>query len=315
MNLTIKYIQLLLLIVLTGGAYAQQQPIYSQYMFNMLTINPAYAGSHDVLGATALYRKQWVGIPGAPQTTILGVDMPANQNWLGLGLQLFSDKIGVENTSGLISSYAFRMHLFTTEDEFAIGVQAGLSNFKADYTQVDLINPYDPSFAGNIVNVWLPSLGGGFYYHNDEFYVGLSSPNLLTSSLKNKSVVTQSAVSSKLTSHFFFTTGYEFPLSDNLQLKPSLLVKAVAGAPIQADVNMNLWIDDRLSVGASYRTGDAIAAMVEVNLTSQFKLGYSYEKSISNLGQFSQGTHELMLHYELIPPDGEKKYYLHPRHF
>ena len=115
------------------GAYAQQQPIYTQYMFNMLTINPAYAGSHDALGITALYRKQWVGIPGAPQTTIIGADMPANQNWLGLGLQLFTDKIGVENTSGLVSSYAFRMHLFTTEDEFAIGVQGGLSNFKADY--------------------------------------------------------------------------------------------------------------------------------------------------------------------------------------
>jgi type IX secretion system PorP/SprF family membrane protein len=296
-------------------ADAQQQPIYTQYMFDMLSINPAYAGSREVLGATALYRKQWIGIPGAPQTTILGVDLPANDNWLGLGLQLFNDRVGVENTNGLISSYAFRMHLLDEEDEFAIGVQAGISNFKADYTQVDLINPYDASFAGNIVNVWLPAFGSGLYYHNDNFYAGLSCPNLLTSSLRNKSVVTQSAVSAKQVSTFFFSTGYVYTINDDLELKPSLLIKATRGAPVQADFNTNLLIDDRLSVGASYRTGDAIAAMLEVDLTTQFKIGYSYERSINSLASFNQGTHELMLRFELTGPDTEKRYYSHPRHF
>jgi type IX secretion system PorP/SprF family membrane protein len=315
--MTIKYLKILIVLLWLGKAevYAQQQPIYTQYMFSMLSINPAYAGSREVLGVTALFRKQWVGIPGAPQTTILGVDLPANSNWLGLGLQLFNDQIGVEKTSGLVSSYAFRMHLFNSEDEFAIGVQAGLSNFKADYTQVDLIHPYDASFAGNTVNVWLPSLGSGLYYHNNNFYAGFSSPNVLTSSLKNKSVVTQSAVSAKQVSTFFLTSGYVITLNQDLELKPSVLLKATSGAPLQADFNANLWIADRLSVGASYRTGDAIAGMLEVNLTSQFKIGYSYEKGINSLGQFNQGTHELMIRFEISNPDEEKQYYFHPRHF
>lgn len=313
----IKYIRILIILLglVNEGLYAQQQPIYGQYMYNMLSVNPAYAGSRETLGVSALFRKQWVGVPGAPQTTVLGVDLPANSNWLGLGLQVFSDQIGVEKTSGLVSSYAFRMHLFNQEDEFAIGVQAGMSNFKADYTQVDLLHPYDPSFAGNIVNAWLPSFGSGLYYHNENFYAGLSCPNLLTSSLKNKTVVTQSAVSAKQASTFFLTAGYVFDLNESLQLKPSLLIKGAAGTPLQEDINMNLWISDRFSVGASYRTGAAVSGMVEVVLNSQFRIGYTYEKGINNLSQFNQGTHELMLGFELERPDTEKKYYLHPRHF
>ena len=304
----------LLLIVLwlvVSNIHAQQQPIYTQYMFNMLAINPAYAGSHEALGATALFRKQWVGIPGAPQTTTLGVEAPANNDWIGLGLQLFNDQIGVEKTTGIVTSYAFRMHVTSEEDELAMGVQFGASNFSADYTKVDLIYMNDPSFAGNVVNVWLPSFGAGFYYHNDHFYAGLSAPNLLTSALKNKSVVTQSAVSAIQTTHFFFTTGYVIDLNEDLKLKPSVLVKAVAGAPIQTDINANLWINDIISVGASYQTGSAVSGMLEVMLTPQLRIGYAYDRSINGLGVFNQGSHEVMLRLELKNNDKVS----HPRYF
>lgn len=291
--------------------WAQQDPIYTNYMYNMLTVNPAYAGTRETRNMSALFRKQWVGIQGAPQTTVLSFDMPANNDWLGLGLQLFNDQIGIQKTSGLVSSYAFRMHVFNQEDELSIGLQAGISNYKADYTQVDLIQPYDPSFDGNVVNVWLPSIGSGIYYHNDYFYAGISAPNLIRSSLKSKSVVIQSAVQSKLASHYFFTAGCVLEVSDVIKLRPSFLLKSVGGAPLQADLNTNVWINDVFSFGVSYRTGDAMVGLLGLQINPQLGLGYSYDKSLSGIGQLSAGTHEVFMRYEIPAP--ERNNYVKPK--
>ncbi|TWW00274.1 type IX secretion system membrane protein PorP/SprF [Chitinophaga pinensis] len=289
---------------------AQQDAMYSQYMFNMMGVNPAYAGSRGVLSATALYRRQWVGIDGAPETSTFSFDMATRDNKVGLGIQAFNDKIGIMRTTGFYGTYAYRIR-FENEGSLAIGLQGGVSNFKADLTKVDLIDEDDQAFAQNI-NVLLPCFGAGIYYNTDRFYAGFSIPNLVKSYLRKDAVYYRADVVAKKYMHFFFIAGYVFDLNEDLKLKPSTLVKAVRGAPVQLDVNANLWIRDVISVGASYRTGDAICGLAEVQINDQFRLGYAYDHTISKLVKYNQGTHEIMLRYEF---GWEKGRVLSPRYF
>ena len=302
---------LIISFVLAVSVKAQQEPMYSQYMFNMLAINPAYAGSHEVVGATALFRKQWLGVPGAPQTTTLGVDLPDNKNGLGFGLQLINDQIGIQNTNTIMASFAYRSHVFNEEDELAVGLQAGMANYRADYNKVDLIQTYDPAFSGIVVNSWLPNIGAGLFYHTEKFYLGLSSPALLTNHINtDQNSLTRSSASGMITSHYFIASGYVFTLSDALKFKPSLLIKGVPGAPVEYDFNANLYINDILSIGASYRTGASFVGMLDIQLTPQFKLGYAYDRDVTDLALYTVGSHEVMLRYEL---NSDKKI-AHPRY-
>ncbi|SFN02998.1 type IX secretion system membrane protein, PorP/SprF family [Chitinophaga sp. YR627] len=289
---------------------AQQDAMYSQYMFNMMGVNPAYAGSRGVLSATALYRRQWVGIDGAPETSTFAFDMATRDNKVGLGIQAFNDKIGIMRTTGFYATYAYRIR-FENEGSLAIGLQGGLSNFKADLTKVDLIDEDDQAFVQNI-NVLLPCFGAGIYYNTDRFYAGFSIPNLVKSYLRKDAVYYRADVVAKKYMHFFFIAGYVFDLNEDLKLKPSTLVKAVRGAPVQVDINANLWIRDVISVGASYRTGDAICGLAEVQINDQFRLGYAYDHTVSKLVKYNQGTHEIMLRYEF---GWEKGRVLSPRYF
>lgn len=289
---------------------AQQDAMYSQYMFNMMGVNPAYAGSRGVLSAAAMYRRQWVGIDGAPETYTFSFDMATRDNKVGLGLQAFNDKIGIMQTTGVYGTYAYRIR-FENEGSLAIGLQGGISNFRADLTKVDLIDEDDQAFSQNI-NVILPCFGAGIYYNSDRFYAGFSVPNLVKSYLRKDAVYYRADVVAKKYMHFFFIAGYVFDLNEDLKLKPSTLVKAVRGAPVQWDINANLWIRDVISVGASYRTGDAICGLAEVQINDQLRLGYAYDHTISKLVKFNQGTHEIMLRYEF---GWEKGRILSPRYF
>lgn len=289
---------------------AQQDAMYSQYMFNMMGVNPAYAGSRGVLSAAALYRRQWVGIDGAPETYTFSFDMATRDNKVGLGLQAFNDKIGIMQTNGIYGTYAYRIR-FENEGSLAIGLQGGISNFRADLTKVDLIDEDDQAFAQNI-NVILPCFGAGIYYNSDRFYAGFSVPNLVKSYLRKDAVYYRADVVAKKYMHFFFIAGYVFDINEDLKLKPSTLVKAVRGAPVQWDINANLWIRDVISVGGSYRTGDAICGLAEVQINDQLRLGYAYDHTISKLVKFNQGTHEIMLRYEF---GWEKGRILSPRYF
>jgi len=306
-----RYLVLITFLILGwASATAQQDAMYSQYMFNMMGVNPAYAGSRGVLSATALYRRQWVGIDGAPETSTISFDMATRDNKVGLGIQAFNDKIGIMRTTGFYGTYAYRIR-FENKGTLAVGLQGGLSNFRADLTKVDLIDEDDVAFSQNI-NVLLPCFGAGVYYNTDRFYAGFSVPNLVKSYLRKDAVYYRADVVAKKYMHFFFIAGYVFDLNEDLKLKPSALVKAVRGAPVQWDINTNLWIKDVISIGASYRTGDAISGLLEVQCTDQFRIGYAYDHTISNLVKFNQGTHEIMLRYEF---GWEKGKVLSPRYF
>lgn len=299
---TIKWTLLMGLLTVSFCVHAQQEPMYSQYMFNMLNINPAYAGSRGVVTATALYRNQWVGIDGAPQTTSVGFDMPIREKKIGLGLQLYDDRLGIERTTGINASYAFRIQL-TEAGTLSLGLQAGLLNYRANFSEVRTFQPNDPAFNQNISGL-LPSAAAGIYYNSDKFYLGISTPALLKTKLSFDNTTDISSVSGR-DLHLYLASGFVVRLNQDLVLKPSVLIKAVSGAPVEFDLNSNLWIQNIISFGVSYRTGDSYVGMAELQLSKQLRFGYAYDKTFSNLGQLNTGSHELMLRMEFGSSNGK----------
>lgn len=287
---------------------AQQDPMYTQYMFNMLAINPAYAGSRNVVSATALYRNQWTGLNGAPETTTFTIDAPINDKKIGLGLQVFNDKLGITNTTGVVLSSSYRIRM--DRGTLSFGLQGNVANRRADFTQVRLDpngNSNDVAFQ-DFVSQTNFNIGTGIYYNSDRFYIGLSSPQLLPVVYANSS----GSNLSKQEIHLFLATGFVAKLSEDFKLKPSVLVKAVGGAPLQADINATFWIKDRFGIGGQYRTNADVSAFLELQLNQQVRLGYAYDYAVTNLQSVNSGSHELMLRYEF---GFEKDKFISPRFF
>lgn len=283
---------------------AQQDPLYSQYMFNMVGINPAYAGSRELLSVTSMTRVQWTGVKGAPFSTVLVGDFATKSKKVGIGIQLFNDKLGITNTNGLTASYAYRLRF--KNGTFAMGIQGGLNQFKANYTAVQLSDgAYDPSFTNNLSQV-KPTFGAGIYYSTDKFYAGLSSPHLLNySDNANKA----DATSIYQNNHWLLTTGYVFDLTHDITLKPSVLLRLVSGAPVTVDFNANIWFYNTVGLGVSARTSNMYVGMVEIQANRQFRFGYAFDYTNSSL---KRSSHEVMLRYEF---GYEKKGIVSPRHF
>lgn len=304
-----KHLQLtfiLLLWLLTGNlARAQQDAMYTQYMFNQLALNPAVAGSRDVVNATALYRRQWVGVPGAPQTATIAVDGPINNKRIGLGLLLSDDKVGITHTTNIFGNYAFK--IYTNSGTLALGLRGGASFFRADFTSVDLNSnsPNDPGFMQNVKKALL-NFGTGIYYYSDKYYIGVSIPHLLNNTLANNSVLVTNQLISREYLHLFVIGGYVFDLNEDLKLKPSFLFKGSQGAPIELDLNCNLWMKDLVGVGLSYRSKADISIMAEVQATKQLRFGYAYDRSTTSLAQYNTGSHEIMVRFDL-PVNKEEK--------
>ncbi len=293
---------MILMLLSSVATWAQQQPMYSQYMFNMMNINPAYAGSRGVTSGTALYRDQWVGIPGSPKTSSFSLDMPLYEKKIGLGIQLYDDRLGIERSSGINASYAFRIQL-SNSGTLSLGLQAGLLNYRANYSEVRTFQPNDPSFSQNISGL-LPAAAAGVYYNSDKFYIGFSTPALLKTKISYDNSTDVTSVTGR-DLHLFLASGFVVSLNQDLMLKPSVLVKAVSGAPVEYDLNTNLWIQNTLALGFSYRTGDALVGMIEFQMNKQLRFGYAYDKTFSNLGSLNTGTHELMLRMEFGSTNGK----------
>ncbi|NSL87633.1 type IX secretion system membrane protein PorP/SprF [Chitinophaga solisilvae] len=301
---------LLLPLLKTMVVCAQQDAMFSQYMFNTLAVNPAYAGSRNVLSLTAMHRNQWVGMKGAPKTTTFSADMPTWNNKLGLGFIAFNDEIGVTKSTGFYGVYNYRIR-FTGGGTLAIGLQGGVTNYKANLAGVSLKDQNDPAFANNI-NSFLPTFGAGVFYSTDKFYAGFSAPNIIKSYLRKDVYLYSSELIAQKFEHMFLMAGYVFDMGNDIKLKPSFLVKYVKGAPIQADINTQVWLKDVISVGGSFRTDKSGAILTEIQCTPQFRLGYSYDISNKSLAAYNRGSHEVMIRYEF---GFEKGKVLSPRYF
>ena len=292
--------------------FAQQAPMFTHYMYNTLSVNPAYAGSRDALTATALHRSQWIDFDGAPVTQTLTLHSPFITDHFGLGLSVANDKIGPTNNSSAFLSFAYIMKI-DERSKLALGLSGGINVFQANLAELQLDEQSDPAF-NNITNRVMPNFGAGAYYYRERFYAGISLPTFLKN---NFSVISQdngSTLVGKENRHYFFIAGAVFDLSKNLQLKPTTLLKITQGAPIQADLTAAFIIKQRLLLGAMYRTSDAVGALIGFDISQQLHAGYSFDWSYGlQTFRTNGGSHELLLRYDFIY--ASKKHIQSPRYF
>jgi type IX secretion system PorP/SprF family membrane protein len=305
----VKTIITIIILTISCHLMAQQNPMFTQYMYNEQSINPAYSGTSNVLSVTALYRNQWVNIEGAPKTQTLSMDTPIKDKKIGLGLAIYNDKIGVTNNFGAYTCYSYRIKI--KEGTLSMGLQVGLNQFKADLKSLKLgdQSPVDQAFANN-VRTLSPNFGTGIYYRTNRFYAGFSIPQIVKNNLFKNSL--DNAEQFKQAVHLFLTTGYVFDVNYDIKIKPAVFVKYVKGAPVEMDLSSNVWFYDLFSVGLSYRTNDSFDAMLEVQVAKSIRLGYAYDYTLSKLNQVTVGSHEIMVRYEF---NFSKAKILSPRYF
>jgi type IX secretion system PorP/SprF family membrane protein len=271
---------------------AQQSIVYSQYIFNGLLINPAYAGSHVQLSSTLSYRNQWINFDGAPTTATFGIHSAFRKEKLGVGLMMTSDKIGSYSNTGVYGSYAYIIR--APKGVISLGVQGGFNNFKADYSALNPKSPSDPLFNG-FYNDFRPNFGGGVFYYNKKMFAGFSVPVILKHTGFTKGSFEQLAVPRI----YYLHAGTTLPLDrmGKVKLNPSFLVRVQDGTPLGGDVNLNVIFYDLISLGNSYRTGDAIITFTSFKLSEKFQFVYSYDWTMSAIRSYSRGTHEFMISY------------------
>lgn len=291
----IKKLTLFALIVFAFSsiANAQQQILQSQYMFNGLAINPAYAGSHEALSLTSLYRTQWAGFQdGAPTSFSFSGHMPINRTRIALGAMAFSESLGDKNQQGLQLAYAYRIPL--NDGILSMGLQAGVINATLN-RNYNLFHPDDPNFPTGEISAFMPTFGAGLYYSSDNLVLGFSIPNL---GIYNNGTNAEEVVSIEEIRHYMFSAGYIVDLNNDLKLKPTLLARYREGQGIEFDVNTTLVINETFWFGASYRHLNSLNFLTQIQLTNQLQFGYAYDLPInSGLSLVSSGNHEIMINY------------------
>jgi type IX secretion system PorP/SprF family membrane protein len=291
-----KSIILFFIVILSVTVKAQQDPMISQYMFNGLFLNPAYAGSHKYFSSSLLHRTQWVNFPGAPKTSLLAVDglIPGKSENMGVGLIVAHDQIGATEQTDIYANYAYQLKL--KKGKLAFGLKAGVSNYIFKSDNVTVWDANDQVFTGRRT-AWLPKFGAGAYYFCDNWYAGISVPTLVAYDA-NHDFSFDVNKGSFVNRHYYAYGGYVFKLNEKFKLKPSALIKYLPAAPIEADINLNLLFKDQFWFGASYRSKDAVVIMVEYQTNSRFRVGYAFDYTTSKIRKYSTGTHEIMIGYD-----------------
>ncbi len=293
-----RFATIIVFLCLTARVFAQQDPMYSQYVFNNLLINPAYAGAREVLNATALYRNQWVNIEGAPVTGAFSIDSPIKSQRIALGLNVVTDKIGLTSHTGISGIYSYKIYF--PQSFLSFGLLAGVGFYNTNNSAVNAAAgaKYDQSFKEDYHNV-LPGFSFGLYYQGNRYFAGLSVMDILGRSIQNTIYPNMSNdLGISVKSHFFLNTGYRFDLTPDLNFQPSVLVKYVTGAPVEGDFNGVFVLYDLLAFGVSYRSYASIDLLTQVRINNQLSVGYSYEYSTNELSNFTSGSHEVVLRYQ-----------------
>ena len=277
---------------------AQQDAQYTQYMYNTISVNPAYAGSRGVLSIAALHRSQWVGLDGAPTTQTLNIHAPVSRR-IGLGLSIVNDEIGNGTNQDTYFDAAFSYTIPTSEEgKLSFGLKAGGHFLNIDFSK--LRNYGAESNLPNVDNKFSPNFGAGVYYHTDNFYTGLSVPNFLQTEHFDSAGTNSSSFLAEERLNIYFITGYVFDLNPNLKFKPAGLLKAVKGAPLQVDISANFLINDKFSVGAAYRWDAAVSLLAGFQISDQLMLGVAYDRETTELKQYNDGSFEIFLRFELF---------------
>ena len=290
----------LILVLLSGISYAQQDPQYTQYMYNTIVVNPGYAGSREAMSIFALHRTQWVGLDGAPVTNNFSIHTPINGSNIGLGLSVVNDKIGPSDENNIAVDFSYTIH--TSERyKLSFGLKASANLLNVDFTKLHIYNPGDPRFQDNIDNKFSPNIGAGIYLHSDNTYFGLSAPYLLETNHFDKSANnSSSSFIAREKIHYYFIAGHVFDLSADVQFKPSILTKMVQGAPLQVDISGNFLINEKFTAGLAYRWDAAFSALVGFQISDSWFIGYAYDMDTTKLANYNSGSHELFLRFELF---------------
>jgi type IX secretion system PorP/SprF family membrane protein len=288
------YLLATFLLLITGYCNAQQYPVFSQYYFNELVINPAYAGAHVQLSATAIYRNQWVNFPGAPRTFSISAHSSVYKERIGVGVMVNVDKIGSYENKNVYGSFSYKLRF--AKSTLSMGLQAGVNILGADFASLSLQNPADGSFVP--LKDAKPNFGSGLYYNRKRFFVGLSIPFILNNSLDDQGF--EGAISQVIEKRYYLLrSGVVLPLDrmENVKVNPSILLRSQEGQPVSLDVNTAFIFYDVFSAGVSWRSGDAFITFIDLKLSERFHFGYSYDWTSSAIRQFSSGSHEFMLNY------------------
>jgi type IX secretion system PorP/SprF family membrane protein len=288
---------ILIFLLASKIASGQQDPMYTQYMFNTQTINPAYAGTWNSVGFMALSRMQWVGLDGAPSTQTFSFQMPASNDKMGIGLDIINDRIGLEKRFGLFADYSYKIN-FGGLTNLRMGIKGGFFNYSNNLTN-NILYPdgiSDPLFLVNIEHKFLPNIGVGLFIENPVYYIGISVPKVVNSQYENNG--NNFTVTGEIRS-FFLIAGYVNELSKDIKFKPSILVKATTGSPIEADFSANFLLKEKFWFGAMYRTGDSFGFIAQWIIDKNLRLGYAIDFSTTNLRNYHYSSHEVMISYEL----------------
>ncbi|RXR29349.1 type IX secretion system membrane protein PorP/SprF [Flavobacterium piscinae] len=287
---------LLIALMFTGFvALAQQDAQYTQYMYNTINVNPAYAGSRGAMSIFGLHRTQWVGLDGAPTTNAFSVNTPINNSNLGIGLSFVNDKIGPTSENAISADVSYTVKTSETF-KLSFGVKGTANLFNLDVSKLTPADGSDELLLTNIDNQFTPNIGAGVYFHSDKMYVGLSVPNFFETKRYNDNDVALNAERM----NFYLIAGYVFDLTYNLKFKPALLTKAVEGAPLQVDVSANFLYNDKFMLGAAWRWDAAVSAMAGFQITDGLFIGYGYDHETTRLRRFNSGSHEIFLRFELF---------------
>ncbi|MFD2518949.1 PorP/SprF family type IX secretion system membrane protein [Salinimicrobium flavum] len=289
-----KIYPIIILLFISVGTSAQQLPQFTQYMYNTISINPAYAGNRDALSVVGLHRSQWAGIDGAPKTQTLSIHSPLRNEKVGLGLSIINDNIGYENYTYAYADFSYTINL-SPSTTLSMGLKGGMSYYNLEEElMVDV--PNDPFFRGDTFNRWTPNFGAGLYLSSQDWYLGLSAPKFINNDNNDREGSEYVALEQV---HYYLTGGYVFDLSDQWKLRPTALAKVTDGAPLSVDISSTFIYDEKMYLGATWRIDDAVGAFVDFQVLPNFRVGYAYEYSISDLEPYTSGSHEILLIYEL----------------
>ena len=292
---------IIFVLMFTGfGVYAQQDAQYTQYMYNTININPAYAGSRECLSVFALHRTQWVGLDGAPVTNTFSVSSPINNTNIGLGLGIVNDRIGPSDETNVAGDFAYSIPTSETY-KLSFGVKLSLNFLNVDFNKLNKYDNSDSRFLNNVDNKFSPNVGAGLYLHSDNTYVGISVPNILeTRHFDRNSLTSATSYSARERMNFYLIAGHVFDLSDNIKFKPAALAKVVTGAPLQVDVTANFMFNEKFVVGVAYRWSASLSALVGFQINDSWYIGYGYDLETTKLAGYNSGSHEVFLRYELF---------------
>ena len=286
-------------LLLTQLSFGQQDTQFSNYMYNTLSFNPAYAGSRGTSSIYLSQRSQWVGFEGAPLTNALSYHSPLGSSNVGIGLSFLNDAIGAidENMVSLDVSYSIK-----TSDEYqlAFGLRASTHMLNVDFTKLNIFNSGDVLAQNNINNRFSPNIGVGLFWYSDRNYIGFSIPNLLETKHINRNLGTSLGAVSKERLHYHLTAGYVFEINQDFLFKPAILTKLVSGAPLQVDLSANFQMYEKFTLGASYRMDAAVSFLGGFQLNRNWLLGYAYDIDTTTLSTFNSGSHEVFLRYEVF---------------